>query len=200
AGFRRTALGVVAFSALLTACSGGSGSAQPGDPPSSTASAAAQSPTPAPTTPTATGTPAPDPSLAAEFVREWFDNGGEPQMRQVSADTAKIQKYHEIHSSIIDFTQFFSDINSAKQYAPIPDRACQSLWSTALKDLADGGDDVYQSAPLGSGTSPGAAQRKGEAKGWKEFDAGVTSLKAAEARLHKSFGLDLHSNPWDWTP
>ncbi|MEV6005633.1 hypothetical protein AB0M29_02380 [Streptomyces sp. NPDC051976] len=199
AGFRRAAVAVVALSALTAACSGGSGSTQPSDPPSSTSSSPTGAPAPAPTTPSATGTPTPDPSMTAELVSEWFGNGGEQQLRAVSADAADLQAEHQRGAAIIDFTQFFSTVHTAQHYAPVPDRATQSLWSTALKDLNDGAGDVYESAPLGSGVTPDAAHRKREAKGWTEFEAGVKALKSAEARLHYSFHLDLSSDPWEST-
>ena len=199
AGFRRAAVAVVVLSALTAACSGGSGSTQPSDPPSSTGSAPTEAPAPAPTTPSATGTPTPDPSMTAELVSEWFGNGGEPQLRQVSADTADLQAEHQRGDAIIDFTQFFSTVQAAQHYAPIPERTTQSLWSTALKDLNDGAGDVYEAAPLSSGVAPDAAHRKREAKGWTEFEAGVKALKSAEARLHSTFGLDLLPDPWETT-
>lgn len=186
--------------ALLTACSDTSRTSRVAEPTPSVSATPTAEPTPT-STHTARATPSTDPSQVAGNVTYWFDSGGESQLVSVINAAAEIRASHHPGAELIDFSTYFPTVHEAQKYRPIPDGRTQAAWSTALKHLNNGAGDVYEALPhLGTGQSMGPEQEKQEARGWKEFGEGIKGLKAVQARLHRSFGLVLLTDPWEVTP
>lgn len=181
--------------AVLSACSDE-------DEPAGAAESATSAGTPSAPQPTPTPSSAP-PSASASVslspraaVTGWFTSGGEDRLVDVMGVAADVQARHEREALIIDFTRFFETVHAAQKYAPIPDRATQTAWKTALQHLNNGAGDVYDASALGRGTEDDPKSREQIDHGWKEFGEGVKGLKTLQTRLHRAFGLDLRTDPW----
>jgi hypothetical protein len=183
--------------ALLAACSGDPGAAPTAEPTPTDSATPFAEPTP---TPTASATPTTDPSQIANNVTYWYESGGEEQIVSVINMAAEIQARHARRAWIVDFSHFFPTVHDAQKYDPIPDRKTQTAWSTALGHLNNGAGDILDSSQLGIVQSQSPEQVKQEARGWKEFGEGIKGLKAVEARLHRTFGLDPLTDPWEVLP
>ncbi|MFH8939438.1 hypothetical protein [Streptomyces griseosporeus] len=181
----------------LSACSDEGEPAGAAESAASTGTPSAPQPTPTPSSSPPSASPSASVSLSPRAaVTGWFTSGGEDQLVDVMGVAADVQARHERDALIIDFTGLFDTVHAAQKYAPIPDRATQTAWKTALQHLSSGAGDVYNASALGRGTEDDPKSREQIDHGWKEFGEGVKGLKALQTRLHRQFGLDLRTDPW----
>ncbi|SOD91474.1 hypothetical protein [Streptomyces sp. Ag109_G2-15] len=112
--------------------------------------------------------------------------------------SAELQADHDRGGGFYDFSGYFPTVQGAQKNQPIPDSKTQAAWSTALKHINNGAGNVYEALPhLGAVQTMSPKQEKQEARGWKEFGEGIKGLKAVQARLHRNFGLELRTDPWE---
>ncbi|MFI1481746.1 hypothetical protein [Streptomyces sp. NPDC020747] len=185
----------VVTAVLLSACAGADS-----DPAEGGATPAARP------TPTATSSPTPPPSPAAaptpttaaeiaEAVDDWYVYGGETAMVSLTKEAVKAQAGRpsaETNVVTLDFGGLMVALDTARVFGSLPDPWTRTAWSAAIEHLDQGAREVLDSAPEDSLIqSPAEA---GQAlRGWHTFDK---SLKAAQARLHRVFGLQPSPDPW----
>ncbi|MFJ1804439.1 hypothetical protein [Streptomyces sp. NPDC088180] len=188
----------VGVAVLLVSCSG------TGSDPGTSAARPSSALTPA-SSPTASGSPSstasPTPSTPAEIteaVTQWYEYGGETAMVALITEAVKAQDDRpdgDMQLVIVDFEGLTNAIGTARAFGSVPDPKTQRAWSAALEGLDDGAREV-----LGSASGDTLIQSPQEAaqalRGWETLDEGVKSLKAAQKRLHRSFGLYPSDNPW----
>lgn len=194
-------LTVVTAAVLLSACAGTDSdpanagttpTAQP-TPPATTS----PSPTPPPS-PTATPTPTTAAEIA-EAVTSWYTYGGETAMVSLIKEAVKAQSGRpsaDMELVTLDFGGLMDALTTARSFSSLPDPKTRTAWSGAIDQLEAGALEVLDSAPeVGLIQSP---QETGQAlRGWHTFDEGIKSLKAAQARLHRTFGLSPSPDPWE---
>lgn len=192
-------LTVVTAAVLLSACAGADS-----DPANGGATPAAQ-PTPTATSspsPTATPTPTPTPTTAAEIaeaVNSWYTYGGETAMVSLIKEAVKAQSGRpnaEMELVTLDFGGLMDALTTARLFSSLPDPKTRTAWSGAIDQLEAGAREVLDSAPEGRLIQ--SPQETGQAlQGWHTFDEGIKSLKATQARLHRTFGLSPSPDPWE---
>lgn len=177
---------------LLAACSGADsdaakGTATPSAPPTPSA-------TPSPT-------PTPSPTTAAEIaeaVKEWYAYGGETAMVSLIKETVKAQSGRprtDLHVVIVDFEDLMDALDTARLFTSLPDPKTRTAWAAAIEHLDEGARAVLDSVPKSSLIqSPEETWQM--TRGWRTFDEGTKSLKAAQSRLHHAFGLKPSPDPW----
>ncbi|TXS42793.1 hypothetical protein EAO72_13120 [Streptomyces sp. or43] len=186
----------VATAVLLSACSGAgsdratSGSTPTAQPTSSPPRTSSPSPTPTPT-PTTT-------AEIAEAVNSWYTYGGETAMVSLIKEAVKAQSgrpSEDMELVTLDFGGLMDALTTARLFSSLPDPRTRTAWSAAIDQLEAGAREVLDSAPeVGLIQSP---QETGQAlQGWHTFDEGIKSLKATQARLHRTFGLSPSPDPW----
>ncbi|WP_328893706.1 hypothetical protein [Streptomyces sp. NBC_00236] len=192
-------LTVVTAAVLLSACAGaGSDPVNGGATPAAQAtSTATTSPSPTPS-PTATPTPT-TPAEIAEAVTSWYTYGGETAMVSLIKESVKAQSGRpsaDMELVTLDFGGLMDALTTARSFSSLPDPKTRTAWSGAIDQLEAGALEVLDSAPeVGLIQSP---QETGQAlRGWHTFDEGIKSLKAAQARLHRAFGLSPSPDPWE---
>lgn len=96
----------------------------------------------------------------------------------------------------LDFGGLMDALTTARLFSSLPDPKTRTVWSAAIDQLEAGAREVLDSAPeVGLIQSP---QETGQAlQGWHTFDEGIKSLKATQARLHRTFGLKASPDPWE---
>ncbi|MEE4494548.1 hypothetical protein [Streptomyces sp. BE230] len=198
-------LTVVTAAVLLSACAGADS-----DPADGGSTPAAQ-PTPTATSspsPTAPRSPSPSPSATptpttaaeiAEAVNSWYTYGGETAMVSLIKEAVKAQSGRpsaDMELVTLDFDGLMDALTTARLFSSLPDPKTRAAWSAAIDHLDEGARGVLDSAPeAGLIQSP---QETGQAlRGWHTFDEGTKSLKAAQARLHHTFGLSPSPDPWE---
>ncbi|MEU9201434.1 hypothetical protein [Streptomyces sp. NPDC048332] len=102
----------------------------------------------------------------------------------------------EMELVTLDFGGLMDALSTARLFDSLPDPKTRTAWSAAIDHLDEGAREVLDSAPeVGLIQSP---QETGQAlRGWHTFDEGIKSLKAAQARLHGTFGLNPSPDPWE---
>lgn len=102
----------------------------------------------------------------------------------------------EMELVTLDFGGLMDALTTARLFSSLPDPKTRTAWSGAIDQLDAGAREVLDSAPEGRlFQSP---QETGQAlQGWHTFDEGIKSLKAAQARLHHTFGLSPSPDPWE---
>lgn len=194
-------LTVVTAAVLLSACAGAdsdsaNGGATTATQPTPTATSS-PSPTPPPS-PTATPTPTTAAEIA-EAVKSWYTYGGETAMVSLIKEAVKAQSGRpgaDMELVTLDFGGLMDALSTARLFNSLPDPKTRTAWSAAIDQLDAGALEVLDSAPeTGLIQSP---QEAGQAlRGWHTFDEGIKSLKAAQARLHRTFGLKPSPDPWE---
>ncbi|MGW7056130.1 hypothetical protein [Streptomyces sp. NPDC054887] len=188
----RALLLTVVTAVSLTGCSGGDSGATPAAGPTRTSAPAAD-----PTTPSATPTPTTAAQIA-DSVTEWYETGGETVMVSLISEAAKVQagrKPSSVGTVHVDFGPLFDTIPTAEAYGDIADPAIRTAWSKAVVHLGSGAREVLASSPRPY-AFPSAEQSEQAHRGWREFDRGIKGLKAAQARLDRTFGLKPPADPW----
>lgn len=182
----------VVMAVLLGACAGAdSGPANGGSAPTATAAPSPpSSPSPSPTPTTS--------AEIAEAVGSWYTYGGETAMVSLIKEAVKAQAGRprsDMELVTLDFGGLMDALSAARLFRSLPDPKTRTAWSAAIEHLDEGAREVLASAPeAGLIQSP---QETGQAlRGWQTFDKGIKSLKAAQARLHRTFGLKLSPDPW----
>ncbi|MGW6209246.1 hypothetical protein ACWF9B_37095 [Streptomyces sp. NPDC055089] len=191
----------VVTAVLLSACSGAdSGPAANGATPAARPTPTATlSPSPTtPPSPTATPTPTTAAEIA-EAVSSWYTYGGETALVSVIKEAVKAQAGRpsaDMQLVTLDFGGLMDALSTARLFDSLPDPKTRTAWSAAIDHLDEGAREVLDSAPeVGLIQSP---QETGQAlRGWHTFDEGIKSLKAAQARLHRAFGLKPSPDPWE---
>ena len=179
---------------LLTACSGADSDAAKGGttPPAPPTPSATTSPSP---------TPTPSPTTAAEIaeaVKGWYAYGGETAMVSLIKETVKAQSGRprsDLRLVIVDFEGLMDALDTARLFTSLPDPKTRTAWAAAIEHLDEGARAVLDSVPKSSLIqSPEETWQM--TRGWRTFDEGTKSLKAAQSRLHHTFGLKPSSDPW----
>ncbi|WP_393063344.1 hypothetical protein [Streptomyces sp. LN549] len=189
----------VVTAVLLSACAGADpdpakGGATPAAQPTPTATLS----TPPPPSPTA----APTPTTAAEIaeaVSSWYAYGGETAMVSLIKEAVKAESGRpdaELDLVILDFDGLMEALNAARLFISLPDPKTRTAWSAAIEYLDEGAREVLDSAPEDS-LIQSPAEGGQALRGWHTFDEGIKNLKAAQARLHRTFGLKPSPDPWE---
>lgn len=185
--------------ALLSACAGAdSGSADGRPTPTATAASSA---TPAPP-PSPSPSPTPTPTTTAEIaeaVSSWYTYGGETAMVSLIREAVKAQAGRprsDMELVTLDFSGLTDALRTARLFSALPDPETRTAWAASIEHLDKGAREVLDSAPKsGLIQSP---QETGQAlRGWNTFDEGLKNLKAAQTRLHRTFGLKPSPDPWE---
>lgn len=198
----RTLLPLTALTAvlLLSACAGpdstpAENAATPAAQPTSTAiSSPPPSPSPSPTA-------SPTPTTAAEIaeaVNNWYTFGGETAMVSLIKEAVKAQSGRpsaDLELVVLDFEGLDEAISTARLFSSLPDPKTRTAWSAAIDHLYEGAHEVLASAPE-SGLIQSPEDAGQAARGWHTFDEGIKSLKTAQARLDRTFGLKPSPDPW----
>jgi hypothetical protein len=181
----------------LAACSGDPGAMPTAEPTpnDSTTSIVDQLLTPTESAAPTAYPSATDPAQIANNVALWYESGGKEELTGVRGEAEAVYSHHDDDFWFIDFSRLFDQVHEAQEYPPIPDRKTQAAWSAALKHVSNGGGDVFNATRFGTAQSQSAERAKQEAQGWKELAEGIKGLKAVEARLHRTFGLDPLTAP-----
>lgn len=194
-------LTVVTAAVLLSACAGAdsdpaNGGATPAAQPTPTATSS-PSPT-APPSPTATPTPTTAAEIA-EAVTSWYTYGGETAMVSLIKEAVKAESGRpsaDMELVTLDFGGLMDALTTARLFNSLPDPKTRTDWSGAIDQLEAGAREVLDSAPEDRLIQ--SPQETGQAlQGWHTFDEGIKSLKAAQARLHRTFGLSPSPDPWE---
>ncbi len=195
----RTPLILTAIGALtvvvLAGCSADGGDARAGSSATPTADAS-QTATP---TPTATPTVTTDPSQIADNVASWYEHGGSTLINRVTNAAIEVQTQYESKASIIDFEDLVTALRDARSYEAIPNQKTYIAWTTAVRELYDGSNGVVDSGDEDTVLRSPEKQAQ-EARGWDEFNKGITDLKAFHSHLRTSFGLGPETDPWKTPP
>jgi hypothetical protein len=93
------------------------------------------------------GTP-PDPALALA-VAQWVTNGGEDELKALSADFKSLEtaaNSDDLPTISLSCSQLENDVENAQAYDPIPDPQAQHDWADALAQYARGATDCVDGA------------------------------------------------------
>ncbi|MEV4881346.1 hypothetical protein [Streptomyces cyaneofuscatus] len=187
---------------LLSACAGADpdpakgGAAQPTAQPTSS-----PSPIPPPP-PSPSPTASPTPTTAAEIaeaVNHWYVYGGETAMVSLIEEAVKAQAGRprgELETVTVDFGGLMEALTTARVFRSLPDPKTGTAWAAAIEHLGEGARQVLDGLPKDRMILTPA--ETGEVlRGWDTYDEGLKSLKAAQARLDRTFGLKPSPDPWD---
>ncbi|MFI7238422.1 hypothetical protein [Streptomyces cyaneofuscatus] len=189
---------------LLGACSGADsdpakgGAAQPTAQPTPTATS---SPSPSPTPPPSPTT-SPTPTTAAEIaeaVNHWYVYGGETAMVSLIKEAVKAQAGRprsELQIVIVDFGGLMEALSTARVFHSLPDPKTRTAWAAAIEHLDEGAREVLDSVPKDR-MIQSPRETAQALHGWHTYDKGIKSLKAAQARLDRTFGLKPSPDPWE---
>ncbi|MFZ4266235.1 hypothetical protein [Streptomyces arboris] len=196
-------LGVVT-ALLLSACAGTDsdpakgGAAKPTTPPTSSSSPIP----PPPPSPSPSPTASPTPTTAAEIaeaVNHWYVYGGETAMVSLIKESVKAQAGRprgELETVTVDFGGLMEALSTARVFRSLPDPKTGTAWAAAIEHLDEGAREVLDALPKDRMIlTPGETGQV--LRGWNTYDEGLKSLKAAQARLDRTFGLKPLPDPWE---
>lgn len=189
---------------LLGACAGTDSDPAKGgaaQPTSMATLAPSRAPSPTPPPP-ASPTASPTPTTAAEIaeaVNQWYVYGGETAMVSLIKEAVKAQAGRpggELDLVTVDFGGLMGALSTARVFRSLPDPKTGTAWAAAIEHLDEGAREVLDSVPkdrlIQSPMETAQALR-----GWHTYDKGIKSLKTAQARLDRTFGLKPSPDPWE---
>ncbi|MEU9089331.1 hypothetical protein [Streptomyces sp. NPDC048428] len=102
----------------------------------------------------------------------------------------------ELELVTLDFGGLMDALSTARLFDSLPDPKTRTAWSAAIEHLDEGAREVLDSAPEDRLIQ--SPQEAAQAlRGWRTFDEGIKYLKAAQARLHRTYDLKPSPDPWE---
>ncbi|MET7869220.1 hypothetical protein [Streptomyces cyaneofuscatus] len=157
-----------------------------------------------PPTPSPSPSPTTSPTTAAEIaeaVDQWYVYGGETAMVSLIKEAVKAQAgrpQEELQMVVVDFGGLMEALSTARVFHSLPDPKTRTAWAAAIEHLDEGAREVLGSVPQDR-MIQSPRETAQALHGWHTYDKGIKSLKTAQARLDRTFGLKPSPDPWEAT-